>query len=138
MCLTICIVTKPHLGKVCIFLPILFIGKMIHYIYVSFQFYCVVTTHFTLDSNLNSSINYSISKSNFQVMISEAKLLLQKSALRCSKVSSGSEKRLHQIDQSISECNIFCQNISNSNLNWYKDQLFSDWYIYKPVDMPHK
>ena len=24
MCLTICIVTKPHLGKVCIFLPILF------------------------------------------------------------------------------------------------------------------
>ena len=23
-CLTICIVTKPHLGKVCIFLPILF------------------------------------------------------------------------------------------------------------------
>ena len=23
MCLTICIVTKPHLGKVCIFLPIL-------------------------------------------------------------------------------------------------------------------
>ena len=53
--------------------------------------------------------------------------------LRCSKVSSGSEKRLHQIDQS--ECNIFCQNISNSNinLNWYKDQPFSDWYIYKPV-----
>ena len=32
MCLTICIVTKPHLGKMCIFLPILFIGKMIHYI----------------------------------------------------------------------------------------------------------
>ena len=31
MCLTICIVTKPHLGKVCIFLPILFIGKLIHY-----------------------------------------------------------------------------------------------------------
>ena len=27
--------------------------------------------------------------------------------------------------------------ISNSNLNWYKDQPFSDWYIYKPVDMPH-
>ena len=103
-------------------------------IYVSFQFYCVVTTHFTLDSNLNSSIHCSISKSNFQV--SWAKLLLQKSALRCSKVSSGSEKRLHQIDQS--ECNIFCQNISNSNLNWYKDQPFSDWYIYKPVDMPHK
>ena len=25
MCLTICIVTKPHLGKVCIFLPILFL-----------------------------------------------------------------------------------------------------------------
>ena len=25
MCLTICIVTKPHLGKVCIFLPILFV-----------------------------------------------------------------------------------------------------------------
>ena len=85
-------------------------------IYVSIQFYCDVTTHFTLDSN-------SISKSSFQV--SEAKLLLQKSALRCSKVSSGSEKRLHQIDQSL-ECNIFCQNISNSNLNWYKDQPFSD------------
>ena len=94
----------------------------------------VVTTHFTLDSNLNSSSHCSISKSNFQV--SYTKLLLQKSALRCSKVSSGSEKRLHQIDQS--ECNIFCQNISNSNLNWYKDQPFSDWYIYKPVDMPHK
>ena len=54
---------------------------------------------------------------------------------RCSKVSSGSEKRLHQIDQS--ECNIFCQNISNSNLNWYKDQLFLI-NNYKPVDMPHK
>ena len=67
MCLTICIVTKPHLGKVCIFLPILIKGKLIHYIYVSFQFYCVVTTHFTLDSNLNSSIHCSISKSNFQV-----------------------------------------------------------------------
>ena len=66
------------------------------------------------------------------------KLLLQKSVLGCSKVSSGSEKRLqlHQIDQS--ECNIFCQNISNSNLNWYKHQPFSDWYIYKPVDMQHK
>jgi len=34
MCLTICIVTKPHLGKVCIFLPILFKGKLIHYICV--------------------------------------------------------------------------------------------------------
>ena len=96
MCLTIdiCIVTKPHLGKVCIFLPILFKGELIHYIcvipillccyhtfhlglnclrgnwyiiYVSFQFYCVVTTHFTLDSNLNSNIHCSISKSNFQV-----------------------------------------------------------------------
>ena len=33
-CLTICIVTKPHLGKLCIFLPILFIGKLIHYICV--------------------------------------------------------------------------------------------------------
>ena len=59
-------------------------------IYVSFQFYCVVTTHFTLDSNLNSSIHCSISKSNFQV--GSAKLLLQKSALRCSKVSSGSSE----------------------------------------------
>ena len=102
----------------------------------TFLFYCVVTTHFTLDSKLNSSIHCSIWKSNFQV--SEAKLLLQESVLECSKVSSGSEKMLHQIDQS--ECNIFCQNISNSNinLNWYKDQPFSDWYIYKPVDMPHK
>ena len=26
MCLTICSVTKPHLGKVCIFLPILLVG----------------------------------------------------------------------------------------------------------------
>ena len=36
MCLTICIVTKLHLGKMCIFLPKLFIGnsKMIHYICV--------------------------------------------------------------------------------------------------------
>ena len=34
MCLTICIVTKPHLDKVCIFLPILFKGKLIHYICV--------------------------------------------------------------------------------------------------------
>ena len=103
--------------------------------YVSFQFYCVVTTHFTLDSNLNSSIHCSISKSNFQV--SQAKLLLQKSALRCSKVSSGSEKKVAS-NQPIRVCNIFCQNISNSNLNWYKDQPFSDWYIYKPVDMQHK
>ena len=29
-----CVVTKPHLGKVCIFLPILFKGKLIHYICV--------------------------------------------------------------------------------------------------------
>ena len=36
MCLTICIVTKPHLGKVCIFLPILFVGKLIHYIHSYF------------------------------------------------------------------------------------------------------
>ena len=36
MCLTICIVTKTYLGKVCIFLPILFInkGKLVHYICV--------------------------------------------------------------------------------------------------------
>ena len=32
----------------------------------------------------------------------------------------------------------FGQNVSNSNLNWFKVQPFSDWYIYKPVDMPHK
>ena len=36
MCLTICIVTKPHLGKVCIFLPILFVGKLIHYLHSYF------------------------------------------------------------------------------------------------------
>ena len=35
-------------------------------IYVSFQFYCVVTTHFTLDSNLNSSIHCSISNLAFK------------------------------------------------------------------------
>ena len=35
-------------------------------IYVSFQFYCVVTTHFTLDSNLNSSIHCSISNLTFK------------------------------------------------------------------------
>ena len=58
---------------------------------MSFQFYCVVTTHFTLDSNLNSSIHCSISKSTFQV--SKAKLLLQKSVLRCSKVLSGSDSK---------------------------------------------
>ena len=34
MFLTICIVTKPHLGKVCTFLPILFKGKLMHYICV--------------------------------------------------------------------------------------------------------
>ena len=70
-----------------------------------FLLYCVVTTHFTLDS----------------------KLLLQKSALGCSKVSLGSEKRLHQIDGPI-RMQYFFQNISNSNLNWYKDmnQPFSD------------
>ena len=95
MCLATCIVTKPHLGKVCIFFTN------------------------TVSSQLS-------------------KIVASESALGCSKVSSGSEKRLHQIDQS--ECNIFCQNIyiSNSNLNWYKDQPFSDWYINKPVDMPHK
>ena len=35
-----------------------------------------------------------------------------------SKVCSGPEKRLHPIDQS--ECNIFSQNLSISNLNWFK------------------
>ena len=45
----------------------LFIKGEIDTLYVSFQFYCVVTTHFTLDSNLNSSIHCGISKSNFQV-----------------------------------------------------------------------
>ena len=45
MCLTICIVTKPHLGKVCIFLPILFKGKLIHYICVIPILYIVLLPH---------------------------------------------------------------------------------------------
>ena len=105
--------------------------------YVSFQFYCVVTTHFTLDSNLNSNILCSISNLIFKSVKQNCCFRNQRwDAVKSRQASS--EKRLHQIDQS--ECNIFCQNIyiSNSNLNWYKDQPFSDWYIYKPVDMPHK
>ena len=48
MCLTICIVTKPHLGKVCIFLPILFAGKLIHDIYIPILLCCYNTFHLGL------------------------------------------------------------------------------------------
>ena len=133
MCLTICIATKPHLGKVCILLPILFIGKLIHYICVIPILLIVLLPHISPWTQIWIQA-FIVAYQNLTFKSVKQKLLLQKSALRCSKVSSGSEKRLHQIDQS--ECNIFCQNISNSNLNWYKDQPFSDWYIYKPEDMP--
>ena len=138
MCLTICIVTKPHLGKVCIFLPILFKGKLIQYIWQCHSNFIVLLPHISPWTQIW-----------IQAFIVAYQNLTFKSVKRnccfrnqrwdlCSKVSSGSEKRLHQIDQS--ECNIFFQNISNSNLNWFTDQPFSDWYIYKPVyiDMPHK
>jgi len=128
------IVTKPHLGKVCIFLPILFKRELIHYTMCHSNF-VVLLPHISPWTQIWIQA-FIVAYQNLTFKSVKQKLLLQKSALRCSKVSSGSEKRLHQIDQS--ECNIFCQNISNSNLNWYKDQPFSDWYIYKPVDMPHK
>ena len=38
-------VTKPHLGKVCIFLPILFKGKLIHYIWQCHSNFIVLLPH---------------------------------------------------------------------------------------------
>ena len=52
--------------------------------------------------------------------------LKQKSVLGCSKVLSGSEKRLHQIDQS--ECNIFCQNIKLQSELVQRSTFF--WLVY--------
>ena len=43
---------------------------------------------------------------------------------------------MHSIDQS--ECNIFGQNLSIFNPNWFKHQSFFDWYVYKPVDLLYK
>ena len=43
---------------------------------------------------------------------------------------------MHPIDQS--ECNIFGQNLSIFNPNWFKHQSFFDWYVYKPVDLLYK
>ena len=60
MCLTICIVTKPHLGKVCIFLPILFIGKMIHYIIcvIPILLCCYHTFHLGLKVEFKHSLQH--------------------------------------------------------------------------------
>ena len=118
MCLTICIYcdqTTPWQGVY--FLPILFKRELIHYTMCHSNF-IVLLPHISPWTQIWIQA-FIVAYQNLTFKSVKQKLLLriQKSALRCSKVSSGSEKRLHQIDQS--ECNIFCQKISNSNLNWY-------------------
>ena len=138
MCLTICIVTKPHLGncKVCIFLPILFIGKLIHYICVIPILLTVLLPHISPWTQIwiqafivaYQNLTFKLVKQNCCFRNQRWDALKSRQALKKGCIKSTNQKL----------CNIFCQNISNSNLNWYKDQPFSDWYIYKPVDMPHK
>jgi len=52
------------------------------------------------------------------------------------KSAQALKKRLHPIHQS--DCNIFGQNLSIFNPNWFKHQSFFDWYVYKPVDLMYK
>ena len=122
-------------SEAAIFLMGHFIGeKGTSYMYQSIFIVLLQHISFAFDSTLNSNIHCSILNSNFQV--TAVKFLLQKFVLEWSKVCSGPEKRVHPIDQS--ECNIFGQNLSIFNPNWFKHQSFFDWYVYKPVDLLYK
>ena len=131
-----CDQTTPWQG-VYFFYQYCFIGKMIHHICViPILLCCTMLPHISpwTQSWIQAFI-VAYEKLTFKLVKQNCCFRNQHwDAVKSCQASS--EKRLHQIDQS--ECNIFCQNISNSNLNWYTDEPFCDWYIYKPVNMPHK
>ena len=122
------------LARCVFFLPILFAGKLIHYIHSNF---IVLLQHISpwTQSWIQAFI---VAYENLTFKSVKQNCCFRNQCWDAVKSSQALKKveSWYQIDQS--ECNIFGQNISNSNLNWFKVQPFSDWYIYKPVDMPHK
>ena len=126
MCLTICIVTKPHLGKVCIVLPILFI-YMCHSNFIVLLPHISPWTQSWIQAFIVAYENLAFKsvKQNFCFRNQRWDAVKSRQALKKGCIKSTNQNA------------IFFARISNSNLNWYKDQPFSDWYIYKPVDMPH-
>ena len=135
MCLTICIVTKPHLGKVCIFLPILFKGKLIHYICViPILLCCYNTFHLGLKVEFKHNAfivayeNLTFKSVKQNCCFRNQRWDAVKSSQALKKVESNRPLRMQY----------FWPEYVKFQSELVQSSTFSDWYIYKPVAMPHK
>ena len=137
-CLSICIVTKPHLGKVCIFLPILFIYREVDTLYMCHSNFIVLLQHISPWTQIwIQGLVFIVAYQNLTFKSVKQNCCFSNQRWDAVK-SRQALKRLHQIDQS--ECNIFFARIYQTpiwigtKINLFLIGIFS----YKPVDMPHK